>query len=273
LTASSFKILVIGDIVGKPGRNFLTDHLADIKTKYKIDFIIANGENSSGGFGITAKIARHFFDIGIDVITSGNHIWKNKDVFTIIEEEERLLKPLNYPVSTPGKGYGIYEANGVKVLVVNLLGRVNLYEVDCPFQKVDALLIELDEKAFDIVVVDFHAETTSEKEAMGWYLDGRAEVVVGTHTHVQTSDERFLHKETAYITDVGMTGSFDSVLGMDRGKIIKHFLTRMPIRFSLSTENVGMNSVLIEFDKKEMKPKKIERLNIYEKDLNKTGKE
>lgn len=253
---------MIGDIVGKPGRSFLANHLSKIIADHKIDFIIANGENSAGGFGITSKIAQHFFNIGIDVITTGNHVWKNKDVLNIIETEKRILRPLNYPEGVPGIGYGIYTKNGVKVLVVNLLGRINLLEVDCPFQKIDQFLNKTDSSKYDIAVIDFHAETTSEKIAMGWFLDGRVGAVLGTHTHVQTSDERILDHNTAYITDVGMTGGFNSVLGIEKDKIISFFLTRMPIKFKLATDHVGMNAVIVDFDKETHQPLSIQRFNL-----------
>ncbi len=265
MNKESFKVLIIGDVIGKPGRGFLNKYINAIKTKNNIDFIIANGENCAGGFGITQKIADHLFELGVDVITSGNHIWKNKDIFNFINDTKNVLRPLNYPDQSYGDGYNIFEKNGLKILVVNLLGRINLLEVDCPFHKIDALFKKLDRNDYDISVIDFHAETTSEKVALGWYLDGKASAVVGTHTHVQTADERILPKGTAYITDVGMTGSFDSVLGVDKDKIISHFLTRMPIKFKIATDNIGMNSVLIEFNKTAKKVLKIERLNIYDK--------
>lgn len=265
MTNSIYKVLFIGDIVGQSGRSILINQLKSVKSEHNINFIIANGENSAGGFGITEKIADSFFKLGIDVITTGNHVWKNKDIFNIIDKENNLLKPLNYPESTPGHGYCIVERQDIRVLVINLLGRINLYDVDCPFQKIDVFLKEIDKNDYDISFVDFHAETTSEKVAMGWFLNGRVSAVAGTHTHIQTSDERILDKGTAYITDVGMTGSFDSVLGIDKDRIIKHFLSRMPIKYKLALENIGMNSIIIEFDREKNKPVKIERLNIFEK--------
>ncbi len=264
MTSSIFKVLIIGDIVGKPGRKIVIENLQNIKADKNIDFVIANGENCAGGFGITGKIANNLLSNGIDVITSGNHIWKNKDIISFIKKEPRLLKPLNYPDSTPGRGYHIYSKNDINILVVNLLGRKNLLEVDCPFNKIDDLLKNIDIKKYDISIVDFHAETTSEKVAMGWFLNGRVTGVIGTHTHIQTADERILDKDTAYISDVGMSGGFDSVLGVDKDRIIHHFLSMMPMKFKMATKNLGINSVIIEIDMLNKKPVKIERFNYFE---------
>jgi len=259
---------MIGDIVGRPGRRIVIENLNKIKEENKIDFVITNGENCAGGFGITSKIANNLFNNGIDVITSGNHIWKNKEILSFINKETRLLKPYNYPEATPGNGYHIYTRRNVRVLVVNLLGRINLLNVDCPFQKINQLLDKINASQYDLSFVDFHAETTSEKMAMGWFLNGRVTAVVGTHTHIQTADERILDKGTAYISDTGMSGSFDSILGMDKDRIINHFLTRMPIKFKLTDKNVGINSVIIEVDVKTKKAVSIERYNYFEGDKN-----
>lgn len=264
MSGSVFKILIVGDIVGKSGRNILLKHLPSIKINYNLDFIIVNGENSAGGFGISSKIVDLFLSNQIDVITSGNHIWKNKDVFKIINTEKRLLRPLNFPPNVPGLGYNIYNKSGIKILVVNLLGRINLLEVDCPFQTMDNLLKKISVNDYDFSIIDFHAETTSEKIAMGWFLDGRINAIVGTHTHVQTADEKILPQGTAYITDIGMTGSFDSVIGVEKEPIIAHFLTRMPAQHKVAEKNPGINSVLITFDILNKKAIKIERINIFE---------
>ncbi len=255
---------MIGDIVGKPGRKVVLENLPGIKADKKIDFTIANGENCAGGFGITGKIANSLLSKGVDVITSGNHIWKNKDIIDFIDKEPRLLKPANYPENTPGRGFYVYSKNNFRILIINLLGRKNLLEVDCPFKKFDDILRELGEENYDISIVDFHAETTSEKVAMGWFLDGRVAAVIGTHTHIQTADERILNKGTAYISDVGMCGGFDSVLGVDKGRIIHHFLTRMPMKFKMATRQLGINSVIVEIDMLSKKTVKIERYNYFE---------
>ncbi|MDD5065563.1 MAG: TIGR00282 family metallophosphoesterase [bacterium] len=254
---------MIGDIVGRPGREFLYQHLDTIITAHQIDFIIANGENCSGGLGISSRTANELFSHRVDVITSGNHIWRNKDILKIIDTEQRILRPYNYPDTNPGSGYRIFQKNGTRILVVNLLGRINLYEVDCPFRKIDRLLNTLTPDQYDLSFLDFHSETTSEKVAMGFFLDGRIGAVVGTHTHVQTSDEKILGQGTAYLTDVGMTGSFDSVIGVDKEVIIRHFLTRMPIQYKIGESKPGINSVIIQFDIKQKKAISIQRLNIY----------
>ena len=255
-----FNILFIGDIVGRSGRESLKIGLPILKEKYNIDFIIANAENSAGGFGISSKIAYQLFDLNIDVITTGNHIWKNKDILKIIDTEPKILRPLNYPDGVPGKGFNIFKKNNVSILVANLLGRINLYEVDCPFQKISKTLNSISEK-YDISIIDFHSETTAEKIAMGYFLDGKVTAVLGTHTHVQTADEKILPNGTAYITDVGMTGAFNSVIGMEKENVIKHFLTRMPFKFEVATEDLGINCVVVAIDKKNFKPYKIERIN------------
>ncbi len=255
---------MIGDIVGKPGRKIVIDNLKSIRQDKRIDFVIVNGENCAGGFGISERIVNTLLSNGVDVITSGNHIWKNKDVLNFIDDQPRLLRPINYPDNTPGHGYYIYSARNCKILVISLMGRINLYNVDCPFQKIDNLLKNLPKKDYDISIIDIHAETTSEKVAMGWFLNGRISAVLGTHTHIQTSDEKVLDKGTAYITDVGMTGSFDSVLGAEKERIIEHYLSRLPVRFKLAKTNVGINSVIIEFDITNKQALKIERFNFFE---------
>ncbi len=262
----NFNILLIGDIVGKSGRQCLTAALSKIIDEYKINFVIANGENAAGGFGMTTKIVSQLFEKGIDVITTGNHIWKNKDILKIIDIEPRLLRPANYPDSNPGKGWNIYKKENIKILVINLLGRVNLLEVDCPFQKISDILNSVARERYDISIVDFHAEVTSEKVAMGWFLDGKVTAVIGTHTHIQTADETILPKGTAYITDVGMTGAFDSVIGMEKENVISHFLTRMPIKFKVATDDLRINGVVVSILKSNMKAIKIFRINYKVRD-------
>jgi metallophosphoesterase (TIGR00282 family) len=240
------RVLFIGDIVGSPGRNIVQERLADIVAQRQIDLVIANGENAASGFGITPRLAQELLKTGIDVLTGGNHSWDRKEILEYIPHEPRLLRPANFPEGNPGSGvYGGVAKNGVKYAVVNLQGRVFLPPIDDPFRKADSILASLPgEVAF--VLVDMHAETTSEKTAMGWYLDGRVTAIVGTHTHVATADERILPGGTAYITDVGMTGPHAGIIGMDRNEMIKKFLDGMPARFEVASGDAQMNCVLIE---------------------------
>ncbi len=242
------RVLFIGDIVGSPGREIVRDRLADLVSHKQIDLVIANGENTAAGFGITPKIAEELLRNGVEVISGGNHSWDRREIMEFLPHEARLLRPANFPDGNPGSGMYVGTAkNGAKYAVINLQGRVFLPAIDDPFRKVDELLASLlADVAF--VLVDIHAETTSEKIAMGWYLDGRATAVVGTHTHVATADERVLPEGTAYITDVGMTGPHTGVIGMDRAAIIKKFLDGLPARFEVAQGDVQMNAVLIDTD-------------------------
>jgi metallophosphoesterase (TIGR00282 family) len=242
------RVLFIGDIVGSPGRQIVQDRLADIVSQRQIDLVIANGENSASGFGITPRLADELLGMGIEVLTGGNHSWDRKERLEYMPHQPRLLRPGNVPDGVPGTGTYVGVAkNGVKYAVLNLQGRVFLTPIDDPFRKADAELAKLPaDVAF--VFVDVHAETTSEKVAMGWYLDGRVTAVVGTHTHVATADEHVLPQGTAYITDVGMTGPHAGVIGMDREAIIKRFLDGLPARFEVASGDVQMNCVLIETD-------------------------
>jgi 2',3'-cyclic-nucleotide 2'-phosphodiesterase len=244
----NMRVLFIGDIVGSPGRHIVHERLADIVAQRQIDLVIANGENAASGFGITPRLAEELLKTGIDVLTGGNHSWDRKEILEYMPHEPRLLRPANLPEGNPGSGVCVGEAkNGVKYAVLNLQGRVFLPAIDDPFRKADSELAKLPgEVAF--VLVDLHAETTSEKIAMGWYLDGRVTAVVGTHTHVATADERVLPEGTAYITDVGMTGPHAGVIGMDRNGIIKKFLDGQPARFDVASGDVQMHCVLIETD-------------------------
>jgi metallophosphoesterase (TIGR00282 family) len=242
------RILFIGDIVGSPGRQIVRERLADIVAQRQIDLVIANGENSASGFGITPKIADDLLQNGIDVLTGGNHSWDRKEVLEYMPHQPRLLRPGNFPEGSPGSGACVGTAkNGVKYAVLNLQGRIFLPAIDDPFRKADAELAKLPADVA-LVLVDMHAETTSEKIAMGWYLDGRVTAVVGTHTHVATADEHVLPQGTAFITDVGMTGPHDGVIGMDRNGIIKRFLDGLPARFDVASGDVQMNCVQIETD-------------------------
>src|SRR5579859_3990560 len=242
------RVLFIGDIVGSPGREIVRDRLADLVPQKQIDLVIANGENSAAGFGITPKIAEELLKNGVEVISGGNHSWDRREIMEFMPHEPRLLRPANFPDGTPGRGMYVGTAkNGMKYAVINLQGRVFLPAIEDPFRTADELLASLPADAA-FVLVDFHAETTSEKIALGWYLDGRATAVVGTHTHVATADERVLPEGTAYITDVGMTGPHTGVIGMDRAAIVKKFLDGLPARFEVAQGDVQMNAVLIETD-------------------------
>jgi len=242
------RVLFIADIVGSPGRHIVHERLADIVEQRQIDLVIANGENAASGFGITPRLAEELLKTGINVLTGGNHSWDRKEILEYLPHEPRLLRPANFPQGNPGSGVCVGEAkNGVKYAVLNLQGRVFLPAIDDPFRTADSELAKLPgEVAF--VLVDMHAETTSEKIAMGWYLDGRVTAVVGTHTHVATADERVLPEGTAYITDVGMTGPHAGVIGMDRNGIIKKFLDGLPARFDVASGDVQMHCVVIETD-------------------------
>ena len=240
------RVLFIGDIVGSPGRQIVQHRLADIVAQRQIDLVIANGENSASGFGITPRLAQELLNMGIDVLTGGNHSWDRREILEYMPHESRLLRPANFPDGNPGSGLYVGTAkNSVKYAVLNLQGRVFMASIDDPFRKADSELAKIPaDVAF--VFVDMHAETTSEKLAMGWYLDGRVTAVVGTHTHVTTADEHVLPEGTAFITDVGMTGPHGGVIGMDRQGIIRKFLDSLPARFEVASGDVQMNCVLIE---------------------------
>jgi len=256
------KILFIADIVGRPGRWATSQLLPDLKRSLGIDFVIANVENAAGGFGLTKEIAHKIFTYGVDCQTSGNHIWDRKDIYPYLDEEVRLLRPANYPPGVPGKGSGLFETKkSEKVGVINIQGRVFIKETDCPFRR---SLEEIEKLKADtrIIVVDMHAEATSEKIALGWYLDGKVSAIVGTHTHVQTADETILPHGTAYITDAGMTGPHDSIIGIRKEDALARFLTQVPHRFRLGIEDVKFSAVLIEVDSESGKAKSIERMTI-----------
>lgn len=245
------RLLFLGDIVGRAGRTVVLDQLPDLKARYALDFVIANGENAAGGFGITEPILTEFLDAGIDVVTTGNHVWDQREALVFIERYDRLLRPLNYPQGTPGRGAGVYKAgNGASVLVINAMGRVFMGEWDSPFDAVERELsaCPLGEGA-DVVILDFHAETTSEKQAMAHFVDGRVSAVVGTHTHVPTADDQILAGGTAYISDVGMCGDYDSVLGMDKQEPLTRFVTRVPSgRFEPAMGDATLAALALEVD-------------------------
>ncbi len=238
------KVLLIGDIIGKPGRQAVAALLGNLRTEHGVDVVVANGENTAGGFGLTPPIALNLYNLGVDFITSGNHIWKHREVIPYLDNGELpILRPLNYPPKVPGKGYLIKN----DVMVVNLEGRVFMNDLDCPFQAIDRLLDEINPKP-KVILVDFHAEATSEKGAMGMHLDGRVSAVVGTHTHIGTVDVRILPGGTAFVTDIGMVGPRDSVIGDEAENIIEKFLTQTPQRFIVAKGPVTFNSVLVEID-------------------------
>lgn len=258
-------ILFIGDVNGKPGRAAVKALLPGIRKDKQIDFVIANGENAAGGFGITAKTFDELISMGIDVITTGNHIWDKKEVYTLIPAQPRLLRPANMAEENPGRGYNVYECekNGKthRIGVINLTGRVYLPPSDDPFKKAVKIANEI-RVSTKVIIVDFHAEATSEKVALGHYLDGKVSAVFGTHTHVQTADEKILKEGTAYITDAGMTGPHDSVIGVKKEQIIRRFLTFLPDRFELAEGDNRLNGVVVSVDEETGKSTSIERLNI-----------
>lgn len=255
-------ILFIGDIVGSPGRKIVHERLADIVEQRAVDLCIANGENSASGFGITPRLAEELFASGIEVLTGGNHIWDRKEILEYFPHEPRLLRPANFPNGSPGKGlFWTRAKNGTEYAVLNLQGRTFMTPIDDPFRTAAEQLAQIPPHV-KVVLVDMHAEATSEKQAMGWYLDGKVSAVVGTHTHVATADNRLLPNGTAYITDVGMTGPHDSVIGMDKEGIVQRFLDALPARFSVAEGNIQMNSVLIDVDETTGHARSIERLNF-----------
>jgi 2',3'-cyclic-nucleotide 2'-phosphodiesterase len=241
-------ILFIGDIVGAPGRRTVAELLPRAVDRYRIDLVVANGENASGGIGITPPVADQFLSQGVDLLTSGNHIWKHKEILPYLDDTDRLLRPANYPPGTPGRGLAIVEtAAGEPAAIINLEGRVFMSALECPFRAVDQILESLP-STVKVILVDMHAEATSEKQAMGWHLDGRVSAVVGTHTHIQTADERVLPGGTGYITDAGMTGPVDSVIGMKREIILERFLTQRPQPFKVATQNLQLQGVVLNID-------------------------
>jgi metallophosphoesterase (TIGR00282 family) len=242
------KLLFIGDIFGHAGRRIVADHVGDIRGSQGIDVVIANGENAAAGFGITPSIADELFGYGIDVLTSGNHIWDKRDIYDYFALNPRLLRPANYPPACPGAGVYIHEtASGERCAVINLQGRVYMAQTDCPFRKADEILSALPAD-LKVKFVDFHAEVTSEKIAMGWYLDGRVSAMVGTHTHVPTADTRILPGGTGYQTDCGMTGPYDSIIGVEKDTVLRKFLTSLPVRMEPAKGGAELHAVIVEVD-------------------------
>jgi metallophosphoesterase (TIGR00282 family) len=257
------RILILGDIVGRPGRRAARDLLPRVVVEEKVDLAIGNAENAAGGMGVDVKSAQELFAAGFDVLTSGNHIWKKKEIYPYLDDHANLLRPANYPEGAPGRGWCEWRNDtGLTALIINVQGRVFMpNHVDDPFRCVDSILKQHGRHS-RVVVVDMHAEATSEKNAMGWYLNGRASVVFGTHTHVQTADERVLSGGTAYITDLGMCGPMDSVIGIERDVVIQGFLTQLPRQFEVAQENVVLQGVIVEVDDANGRAREIRRLRL-----------
>jgi metallophosphoesterase (TIGR00282 family) len=243
------RCLLIGDIIGKPGREATYQLLPSLRAELDLDMVVANGENIAAGAGLTPRLAEELLDGGIDVITSGNHIWDKREIYDYLDTERPVLRPINYPDDAPGRGWTIHQTRaGVEVAIINAMGRVFMNQLDSPFTRLDALLDEAAEPLPAVRIVDFHCEVTSEKNAMGWYLDGRVSAVVGTHTHVPTADARILPKGTAYISDIGMTGPRDSIIGMKIETVLPRFTSHLPTRFEVADGPVSFNAVVVEVD-------------------------
>lgn len=259
---AEIRILAIGDVVGKPGRRAVHALLPAFRREHAVDLCVANAENAAGGSGITGKTVEDLFRAGVDVITLGDHTWKKKDALPVLAGNERVVRPLNYPPGAAGFGHTTVRlSDGTPICVINLLGRVFLPPIDCPFRAVDGVLARIGD-ACRVILLDVHAEATSEKVAMGWYLDGRVSAVWGTHTHVQTADERILPKGTAYVTDLGMTGPYHSVIGREIEPVLHRFLTGMPTPFGVATRDVRLSGVLLNVDPKSGRASAIERVQL-----------
>lgn len=253
-------ILFIGDIVGSPGREAVKKLLPELKKEYSLDFVVANAENSAGGSGITPGVAEELFGSSIDVLTSGDHIWKKREVFELINKDERLLRPANFPAGCAGRGWGLFSTKkGIKIGIINLCGRVFMEALECPF-KISLCAQEVLSRDTRIILVDMHAEATSEKVALGWYLDGKVSAVLGTHTHIQTADERILPRGTAYLSDVGMSGPYDSVIGRRIEDVLVRFITSIPQRFEVAQENIQLHGALLDIDEHTGKARSIIRI-------------
>jgi metallophosphoesterase (TIGR00282 family) len=262
MPVKSLRILFVGDVFGRPGREAVRDHLPQILEERRIDLCVVNVENSAAGNGITPPLAHQFLDMGIQVLTSGNHVWDRKEILDFLNQEPRLLRPANYPPTTPGKGLFVGETlQRVPFAVINLQGRLFMPLTDCPFRVGEQLLDSLAPE-IKVILVDFHAEATAEKQALGWFLDGKVSAVLGTHTHVATADERMLPKGTAYMTDVGMTGAHDSIIGVETDIIQAKFVNQMPARFGPAKRNVRISAVTVDIDPETGRAQGIERLSV-----------
>ena len=254
------RILFIGDVVGEPGRRAVKEIVPKMKKKEDVEFVIANGENAAGGSGITPPLADELLGYGVDVITTGDHVWKRKEIVDRISTDSRILRPANYPREVPGFGSSVIKSeSGIDVGVINLIGRVFMQAVECPFRVAKEEVARLKSKT-NIIIVDMHAEATSEKIALGWYLDGMVSAIIGTHTHIQTADEKILPNGTAFITDTGMTGPYDSVIGRKKEQILTRFITQMPQRFEMAEGDVQLHGVIIDIDEKTGKADSIKRV-------------
>ena len=254
------KILFIGDIVGEPGRHAVKELVPKIIKKEKIDFVVANGENAAGGSGITPMLADELLGSGVDVITSGDHIWKRKEIVDRLSQDARILRPANYPRESPGSGSTVVESkSGTEVGVINLQGRVLMQAIECPFRAAKAEVDRIKNRA-RVIIVDVHAEATSEKIALGWFLDGTVSAIIGTHTHVQTADEKILPKGTAFLTDAGMTGPFDGVIGRNKEQILARFISQLPAKFEMAEGDVQLHGAIIDVDEKTGKADSIKRI-------------
>ena len=256
------RVMILGDVMGRPARHAARDVVPALIEKEAIDLTIANAENAAGGMGVDIKSAKELLSSGIQVLTSGNHIWKKKEIYSFLNDQESLIRPANFPAGAPGKGWCIWQANGLRALIINLQGRVFMpNHVEDPFRCVDNILKQQGVNA-RVVIVDIHAEATSEKYAMGWYLNGRASIVYGTHTHVQTADERIFPAGTAYITDVGMCGPFDSVIGMEKETVIQGFITQLPRQFEVAQDNVVLQGIIVDVDETTGQAREVRRLRV-----------
>ena len=256
------RVLMLGDVFGSPGRRCLEARLMDLRRRHQVELVVANGENAAGGLGITPPLARELWGAGVDIITTGNHVFKQKEIIPFLDQEPNILRPANFPPQTPGRGWQVWEcASGVRVGVLNLQGLVYMDPLDCPFRTADQVLAgEL--AGVKVILVDMHAEATSEKQALAWYLDGRVSALVGTHTHVQTADQKILPRGTAYISDLGLTGAQNSVIGLDPEAAIKRFMSRMPTRFKVSKKEPRLQGVLLEIDPESGRAQAIQRLDL-----------
>ena len=267
MNLSVMRILILGDVMGRPGRRAVRDLVPSLISEERLDLVVANAENAAGGMGVDIKSAKELMSAGVNVLTSGNHIWKKKEIYAYLEQEDRLLRPANFPAGAPGKGWCTWRHGDLSALVVNVQGRVFMpNHVEDPFRCVDAILKEHGQHS-KVVIVDMHAEATSEKNAMGWYLDGRVSAVFGTHTHIQTSDERILPNGTAYITDVGMCGPFDSVIGMEKETVISGFITQLPRKFEVAQGNVVLQGIVVDVDPTTGKAREMRRLRLHHEPL------
>lgn len=263
MSNETLNILYIADIIGDPGLNITEKYIHDLKRKYAIHLIIANGENGTAGKGLTLRVAKEFFDLGIDVITSGNHIWNKTKLLSNLDQAYPILRPLNYPPGCPGRGSIVIQIEeNLHVAIINLQGRSFMYPIDCPFRSVDNEIDKLKNQNIHNIIIDFHAEATAEKWAMAWYIDGRVSALIGSHTHVQTADEQVLPNGTAYITDAGMTGPFDSVIGMDKETAIHRFKSQMPVYYKIAKNGLKISGVYFSVDPRTGKALSINRFQL-----------